>query len=123
MAISDTSQQLSKTRDAHSRLISLLENSRHQIIAYSPSETRPASLEDQQLEHQLFSELTKLISLANDFAGSFRKVHQREDIRPAVSKHPIDLALSIDREEYERWADELDARGVELWNRASQLRR
>ncbi|POW08211.1 hypothetical protein PSTT_07705 [Puccinia striiformis] len=120
MAISDTSQQLSKTRDAHSRLISLLENSRHQIIAYSPSETRPASLEDQQLEHQLSSELTKLISLANDFAGSFRKV---QDIRPALSKHPIDLALSIDREEYERWADEMDARGVELWNRASQLRR
>ncbi|KAI9601996.1 hypothetical protein KEM48_001286 [Puccinia striiformis f. sp. tritici PST-130] len=120
MAISDNSQQLSKTRDAHSRLISLLENSRHQIIAYSPSETRPASLEDQQLEHQLSSELTKLISLANDFAGSFRKV---QDIRPALSKHPIDLALSIDREEYERWADEMDARGVELWNRASQLRR
>ncbi|KAI9600684.1 hypothetical protein H4Q26_000474 [Puccinia striiformis f. sp. tritici PST-130] len=95
MAISDNSQQLSKTRDAHSRLISLLENSRHQIIAYSPSETRPASLEDQQLEHQLSSELTKLISLANDFAGSFRKV---QETSACLSKHPIDLALSIDRE-------------------------
>ncbi|KAA1107108.1 hypothetical protein PGT21_002436 [Puccinia graminis f. sp. tritici] len=114
--------QLNKSRETHSRLINLLENTRDRILGYSPSETSPASLEDQQLEHEVHSELSKLVTLTNEFAGSFRRAHQT-DIRSALQSHPIDLAVSADRQEYDSWADELDARGVELWNRASQLRR
>ncbi|WAQ92904.1 hypothetical protein PtA15_17A386 [Puccinia triticina] len=114
--------QLGKSREDYSRLASLLENTKDQILGYFPSGIHPATLGDQQLEYEVYNELTTLFTLARDFSGSFRKAHQ-DDIRSAVQSHPIDLAVSTDREEYDSWADELDARGVELWNRASQLRR
>jgi len=110
-------------KDSYSRLITLLEKTREPILAYSPSETPSATLADQQVELEVFNQLSKLVTLANEFSREARKNNQA-DIHSSIQNHPIDLAVSsTTREVYHTWADELDARGVELWNRASQLRR
>lgn len=109
-------------KDSYSHLITFLEKTREPLLAYSPSEALSATLADQQVELEVFNQLTKLVTLANEFSREARKNNQA-DIRSSIQNHPIDLAVSTTREEYHTWADELDARGVELWNRASQLRR
>ncbi|PLW50048.1 hypothetical protein PCANC_08191 [Puccinia coronata f. sp. avenae] len=113
-------------KEAHKHLANQLENTRDHILSYSPS-SETHTLAEQQLELEVYNQINKLITLVNEFYRLFKKIaNQGDHTRSALQNHPIDLVVSTQTQshnEYETWADELDSHGVQIWNRASQIRR
>ncbi|MBW0469183.1 hypothetical protein O181_008898 [Austropuccinia psidii MF-1] len=115
------SSQRSRCRECHKRLFDLLDKSRERILGYHPTELSSQSDESQD-QLAILTDLTTLLSLAKEFSSLLKKLY-RAGSSSGLHSRPADHLQSNDHETYENWMNELDLRGVELWNRASQLRR
>ncbi|CAH7686639.1 expressed protein [Phakopsora pachyrhizi] len=113
--------QLSRLKDCHHRLFKLLDSTRLRTLEYLPFPS-PVRPQERQQELSLFADLTTLHSLATEFFSLLKTSRPHGSI-DVLKKHSADLALPSDLETYENWLNELDSRGVEIWNHASQVKR
>lgn len=111
-----------KLSQCHSQVISLLESSRDRLLSFSPPRASTDLARSTSDALTVLSDISNLISITTEFSNLLLKV-RTPGVLAAAKNQVTDLSSSDEFYTINEWENELDRKGVELWNHAGRLKR
>ncbi|KAH9817223.1 hypothetical protein DFH28DRAFT_1094573 [Melampsora americana] len=104
-------------KEAHMKLINLLNQSRDELLSFNISNSNLDSLST------ISNRLSTLISTSVELNQLFIKVRKRFNLVENQNMNSNELLIDENLKIIIEWEDQLDRRGVELWNQSSRIKR
>ncbi|EGG02845.1 uncharacterized protein MELLADRAFT_109837 [Melampsora larici-populina 98AG31] len=104
-------------KEAHMKLISLLNQSRDELLSFNISNSNLNNLST------ISNKLATLISTSIELNQLFIKVRKRFNLLENQNTNSNELLIDENLKTIIEWEDQLDRRGVELWNQSSRIKR
>lgn len=104
-------------KEAHTKLISLLDQSRDELLSFNISNSNLNILST------ISNRLSTLISTSIELNQLFIKVRKRFNLLENQNTKSNELLIDENLKIIIEWEDQLDRRGVELWNQSSRIKR